>query len=89
MKLKFCVSIINTRELEILHGMIRTPPPPQTTPTFEKTKSEQGNRGYIGYIFPLSLSTIGRNHLPFNQYVKGHFSILLCNVENSIKREMK
>ena len=28
-----------------------TPPPP----TFEIKKSEQGNRGYIGYRFPLSL----------------------------------
>ena len=38
-------------------------PPPHTW----DTKSEQGNRGYIGYRFTLSLSTIWRNHLPFNQ----------------------
>ena len=31
-----------------------TPPPPPTH-TWEQ-KSEQGNGGYIGYIFPLSLS---------------------------------
>ena len=44
------------------------PPPPQITPTtFEIKKSEQGNRGYIGHRFQLSLSTIWRNHLPFNQ----------------------
>ena len=46
-----------------------TPPPP---PHF---RSEQGNRGYIGYRFPMSLSIIWRNHLPFNQLVKWHFSI--------------
>ena len=27
----------------------------------------QVNRGYNGYRFQLSLSTIWRNHLPFNQ----------------------
>ena len=41
-----------------------TPPPP---PPISDTKSEQGNRGYNGYRFQLSPSTIWRNHLPFNQ----------------------
>ena len=33
-------------------------------------KSEQGNGGYSGYRFPLSLSTIWGNHLPFNFMLK-------------------
>ena len=41
--------------------------PPKPPPLEIKKKSEQGNRGYIGYRFPLSLSTIWRNHLPLNQ----------------------
>ena len=43
------------------------PPPPPNHPHIWGTKSEQGNRGYNGYRFQLSLSTIWRNHLPFNQ----------------------
>ena len=48
------------------------PPPPPThhIPTHGYKKSEQGNGGYIGYIFPLSLSTIWANHLPFNFMLK-------------------
>ena len=54
-------------------------------------KSEQGNRGYIGYRFPLSLSTIWRNHLPLTSKWRGTFQYFqfFFNVENSIKREMK
>ena len=48
------------------------PPPPKkkTTPTFDMFEIKNQNKGiedYIGYRFPLSLSTIWRNHLPFNQ----------------------
>ena len=58
---------------------------------FEIKNQNKGIEDYIGYRFPLSLSTIWRNHLPFNQQAKGHFSIFqFClNIENSIKREMK
>ena len=53
----------------------RPPPPPPppityTTPHPWDQKSEQGNGGYIGYIFPLSLSTIWGNHLPLNFMLK-------------------
>ena len=34
------------------------------------SKKNQGNEGYIGYRFPLSLSTIWGNHLPFNFMLK-------------------
>ena len=47
-----------------------TSPPPQITPTFDMFEIKNQNKGiedYIGYRFPLSLSTIWRNHLPFNQ----------------------
>ena len=42
-----------------------TPPPP---PTFEIQNQNKGIEDiYNGYRFQLSLSTIWRNHLPFNQ----------------------
>ena len=40
-----------------------TPPPTQPHPWDQK--SEQVNGVYIGHRFPLSLSTIWGNHLPF------------------------
>ena len=45
-------------------------PPPPTTPTFDMFEIKNQNKGiedYTGYRFPLSPSTIWRNHLPFNQ----------------------
>ena len=44
--------------------------PTHTTPNPWDQKSEQGNGGYIGYRFPLSLSTIWGNHLRFNSMLK-------------------
>ena len=49
-----------------------TSPPPPPPHTWDQ-KSDQGNGGYIGYGYPLSLSTIWGNHLPFNFMLK--FSI--------------
>ena len=76
--------ILCSRNVENNITCKKNTPPPQTPPHL-RYKNQQGNRGYIGYRFPLSLSTIWRNHLPFNQWVKGQY----FHVENSIKREMK
>ena len=43
------------------------PPPPPPIDMFEIKNQNKGIEDYIGYRFPLSLSTIWRNHLPFNQ----------------------
>ena len=42
-------------------------PPPPPIDMFEIKNQNKGIEDYIGYRFPLSLFTIWRNHLPFNQ----------------------
>ena len=57
-------------KIEMTKNFFDPPPPTHTTPHPWDKKSEQGNGGYIGYRFPLSLSTIWGNHLPFNFMLK-------------------
>ena len=69
-----------------------TPPPPKP-PHIWDTKSEQGNRGYNGYIdsnCPHLLFGETTSHLIFQPVSEGAlFNIIFFNVENNIKREMR
>ena len=70
------------------------PLPPTHPHIWDKKNQNKGIDDYIGYRFPLSLSTIWRNHFPLNQSVRegALFNISIffqCWKEHKTRNEMR